>query len=195
MRPCAMTATTVESERQRVERHYSKVVDLASLAGTFDKIPLWILERFATSSIELAIASDSQHLHSLLQLAEITLNQRMDDREVLNHDVIKGVVGHVDGQGQCLIDARNILNGVTECAKVSRNALVNDVLRNKQTYLGWEKACTLLKSEYDFDLLTSPSLTDFISQYVEGEFQSGILELFYAQKSFMKKIISRGRNS
>ncbi len=56
----------------------------------------------------------------------------MDDGEVLNHDVIKGVVGHVDGQRQCFIDARNILNGVTECAKVSRNALINDVLRNKQ---------------------------------------------------------------
>ncbi len=111
IRPCAMTATTVESERQRVERHYSKVVDLASDA--FDNTPLWILQQFATSKIELAIASDSQHLHSLVQIAELTLNQRMDDGEDLIHDVIKGVVGHVDGQGPCFIDARNILNGVT----------------------------------------------------------------------------------
>ncbi len=56
-----MTATTVESERQRFERHYSKVVDLAS--DTFDKIPLWILERFATSKIELAIAGTACRNH------------------------------------------------------------------------------------------------------------------------------------
>ena len=66
---------------------------------------------------------------------------------------------------------------------MSRNALINDVLRNKQNYLGWETGSTLLKSEYGLDLLTSPSLTDFISQYVEGEFQSGILELLYAAQT------------
>ncbi len=89
----------------------------------------------------------------------------------------------VDGQGQCFIDARNVLNGVTECAMVSRNALINDVLRKKQNYLGWETGSTLLKSEYGLDLLTNPSLTDFTSQYVEGEFQSGILELLYAAQT------------
>ncbi len=142
-----MIATIAESARDRVERHYSKVVYLAS--DTFDKMPLWILERFANSTIELAITSDSQHLHSLVQIAELTLTQRMDDGEVLNHNVIKGVVGHVDDQGQCFIDARNILNGIKECAKVSRNALIHDVLSNTQNYLGWEKANTLLKSILD----------------------------------------------
>jgi len=41
----------------------------------------------------------------------------------------------------------------------------------------------LLKSEYGLDLLTGPSLTDFISQYVEGVFQSGILEMLYAAQT------------
>ncbi len=60
--PCAMRATKAESARERVERHYSKVVHLAS--DTFDKILLWILPLSANSSIELAIPSDS-HLHSI----------------------------------------------------------------------------------------------------------------------------------
>ncbi len=70
----------------------------------------------------------------------------MGDGEVLNHNVIKGVVSHVDGQGQGLIDARNILNGITECAKVLRNALIYDVLSNTQNYLGWESLghCSIL---------------------------------------------------
>jgi hypothetical protein len=75
------------------------------------------------------------------------------------------------------------------CQVKKCSALINDVLRNKQNYLGWEKASTLLKSEYDFDLLTSPSLTDFISQYVEGKFQSGILELLYAAQTDKRHFI------
>ena len=182
-----MTATKVESERAKAERHYAQVLDL--ITDTFDKIPLWILERFADASIELAIAAESQHLHSIVHIAQSTLTQRMEEGEVLSHDVIKGVVEHVDGQGQCFIDARNILNGVTECAKVSRNILINDVISNRQQYFGWEKGNTMLKTEYDFDMLTCPNVSDSVSRYVEGELQSGILELLYAAKTDRRHLL------
>ena len=117
------------------------------------------------------------------------MTQRIEDGEVLSYDVIKGVVEHVDGQGQCFIDARNILNGVTECAKVSRNVLINDVIGNRQQYFGWEKGSTMLKTEYDFDVSTCSRRSDFVSKYVEGEFQSGILELLYAAKTDRRHFI------
>ena len=66
--------------------------------------------------------------------------------------MIKGVVGHVDGVGQCFIDTRNVSNGVTECQKVSRNFIINDLIKNKRKLFGWNTAMQLLKSEYDLDL-------------------------------------------
>ena len=89
------------------------------------------------------------------------------------HDVIQGVVGHVDGQGQCFIDTRNVLNGIDACSKVSRNYIINDLIKNSQEFFGWESASSLLMSEYDFDVTKEQTFSAFITQYNDGVFQSG----------------------
>ncbi len=54
--------------------------------------------------------------------------QRIEQGEELRHSVLKGVVGYVDDQRQCFIDTRNILNGVHECPKISRNIIINELI-------------------------------------------------------------------
>ena len=107
---------------------------------------------------------------------------RIEEGEELIHDVIQGVVGHVDGQGQCFIDTRNVLNGIDACSKVSRNYIINDLIKNSQEFFGWESASSLLMSEYDFDVTKEQTFSAFITQYNDGVFQSGATELSYAAK-------------
>jgi hypothetical protein len=102
--------------------------------------------------------------------------------EELTHQVIKGVVGHVDGLGQCFIDARNVLNGVHECSQVTRNRIINDFVSNEAEIVGCVTAKNLLKTEYNVDLSHAIELSNFVSDYVEGKLQSGIPELLYAAK-------------
>ncbi len=61
-------------------------------------------------------------LERIVQNASEFMAQQIEQGEELRHDVPKGVVGHVDGQ------ARNILNGVHECPKISRNIIINDLI-------------------------------------------------------------------
>jgi hypothetical protein len=102
--------------------------------------------------------------------------------EELMHPTITGVFGHVAGLGQCFIDTRNILNGVDECPKVTRNKMINDLISHRHEMIGWEKAEDLLKFEYDVKWSDPVEISEFVSKYVDGEFQSGILELLYAAK-------------
>ena len=104
---------------------------------------------------------------------------RIEQGEEQIDDVIKGVVGHVDGLGQCFIDTRNVSNGVTECPKVFRNVIINDLIKNKEQFLGWDTAMQILKSEYDLDLTKGDAdlyMSTFVTEYNEGAFQSGITE-------------------
>ena len=78
-----------------------------------------------------------------------------------------------------MIDTRNVSNGATECPKVSRNFIINDLIKNKRELLGWDTAMQLLKSEYDLDLTQGDTAlrlytTTFITEFNEGAFQSGV---------------------
>ena len=48
--------------------------------------------------------------------------------------------------------------------------------------MGWETAENLLKFEYNVNLSDPVEIREFVSQYVDGDFQSGIIELLYAAK-------------
>ncbi len=115
-----MTATIVRN-KQRVD-----ILDMAT--STFDNTPLWILQRLANANIDPSSASDSLLLERIVHNANEFMAQRIEQGEELRHAVLKGVVGHVDGQGQCFIDTRNILNGVHECQKISRNTIINELI-------------------------------------------------------------------
>ena len=67
-------------------------------------------------------------LKRIVHNANEFMAQQIEQGEELRHDVLKGVVGYVDGQGQCFIDTRNILNGVHECQKISRNTIINELI-------------------------------------------------------------------
>ena len=91
-----------------------------------------MLQRIANAKIAEGIESNPSLLQSIVESANSILEDRIEQGEELIHDVIKGVVGHVDGVGQCFIDTRNVSNGVTECLKVSRNFIINDLIKNKR---------------------------------------------------------------
>ena len=44
---------------------------------------------------------------------------RIEQGEELKHGTLTGVVGHVDGQGQCFIDTRNLLNKIDDGPKIA----------------------------------------------------------------------------
>jgi hypothetical protein len=58
----------------------------------------------------------------------------------LKHDILTGVLGHVNGMGQCFIDTRNTLNEVAENSKVTRNKIINALLKNPTQMLGLQSA-------------------------------------------------------
>ena len=60
--------------------------------------------------------------------------------------------------------------------------MINDLLSNRQEMIGWETAEDLLKFEYNVNLSDPVEIREFVSQYVDGDFQSGIIELLYAAK-------------
>jgi hypothetical protein len=70
---------------------------------------------------------------------------------------------------RCVIDTRNVLNGVNENPKVTRNIIINILLKNTDKYLGLESAFSMLQMEDDFDETDIYGTTKtFIGQYVEG---------------------------
>jgi len=150
-------------------------------------MPLWILQRLANASIDPSIASDSLLLERIVHNASESMAQRIEQGEELRHDVLKGVVGHVDGQGQSFIDSRNILNGVHECPKISRNLIINDLIYNWDQLLGLETARVVFKSAYNLE--ESTTSLDFVSEYVDGKLQSGVSELWYAVKQDNKHYV------
>ncbi len=143
---------------------------------------LWILQRMANAKIEHDIASNTSLHQRIVNSAKSILQHRIEEGEELIHDVLQGVVGHVDGQGQCFIDTRFFLNGGDPCSAVSRNYIINDLIKNSQHFFRWETASTLLMSEYEFDITKEQTLSKFITQYNDRVYQSGVKELSYAAK-------------
>ena len=72
---------------------------------------------------------------------------RIEEDEELSHDILTGIVGQVDGKGQCFIDTRNTLNGVNENPKVTRNKIINALHKNPSQMLGLETASAQLQQE------------------------------------------------
>ena len=177
----AMTGTIVKSACEQTVTSDSEHV-FAMATKKFRLLPLWILQRMANAKIEQDIVSNTSLHRRIITSAKGILLHRIEEGEELIHDVIQGVVGHVDGQGQCFIDTRNVLNGIDACSKVSRNYIINDLIKNLQEFFGWESASSLLMSEYDFDVTKEQTFSAFITQYNDGVFQSGATELSYAAK-------------
>jgi hypothetical protein len=150
--------------------------------STFDNMPLWILQRLANANIDPSSASDSLLLERIVHNANEFMAQRIEQREQLRHDVLKGVVGQVYGQGQCFVDTRNILNGVHECPKKSRNIIINELIDDWDQLLGLETIRVVFKSAFEVEEFTTHLSVDFVSEYVDGKLQSGVSELWYAVK-------------
>ncbi len=92
------------------------------------------------ANIHPSSASGSLLLERIVHNADEFMAQRIEQGEELRHEVLKCVVGHVDGQGQCFIDTRNILNGVHECPTISRNIIINELIDDWDQLLGLETA-------------------------------------------------------
>jgi hypothetical protein len=86
---------------------------------SFEQMPTWIIQRFSMANIAPSQLTTTSLLSEIKQGARDIVERRVLAGEELTHQVIKGVVGHVDGLSHCLIGARNVLNGVDECSKVT----------------------------------------------------------------------------
>ena len=60
--------------------------------------------------------------------------------------------------------------------------MINDLILNRHEMIRWETAEDLLKLGYNVDCSDPVEIREFVSQYVDGKFQSGILELLFAAK-------------
>ena len=170
-----MTAVSVDATAQVVNSPKPTM-------ESFEQLPTWILQRFSMANVDPSVENSSSHLIETKKGAKHIVEERVLAGEELMHPTITGVFGHVAGQGQCFIDTRNLLNGVDECPKITRNKIINDLVSNRHEMIGWETAENLLKFEYNVNLSDPVEIREFVSQYVDGEFQSGILELLYAAK-------------
>jgi hypothetical protein len=54
----------------------------------------------------------------------------------LKHGTIKGIVRHVDGLGQCLIDSINQLKCTNKRAKMVRNEILQNLIRAPEQFIG-----------------------------------------------------------
>ena len=88
--------------------------------------------------------------------------------------------------GQCFIYARSQLNSININPLVQRNIIWNDLSTKPDQLLGLIPAHTMIKEEYNFDIKEeitvefSKRRLKFVSQYLDGEKQSGVAELFWA---------------
>jgi len=191
--PQAMTAIRYETPQHyamtaTVMQHNQRVDIFGMPISTFDQMPLWILQRLAIASIDPSGVADTSLLQGITQNANDVLVSRIEQGEELKHDTLTRVVGHVDGQGQCFIDTRNLLNKIDDGPKISRNAFINDLIDKPEQLLGLETAQCVFKSEYDVDISRYIE-SDFISEYVDGKWQSGFSELWYAVKQDNKHYV------
>jgi hypothetical protein len=99
------------------------------------------------ANIDPSAETTSLHLIETKKSAKEIVEARVIAGEELMHPAITGVFGHVAGLGQYFIDTRNVLNGVNECPKVTRNKMINDLLSSRHEMIGWETAEDLLKFE------------------------------------------------
>jgi hypothetical protein len=87
---------------------------------SFEQMPTWILQRFSMANIAPSQSTTTSLLSETKQGARDIVERRVLAGEDLTHQVIKGVVGHVDGLRHCLIDARNVLYGADECPQETK---------------------------------------------------------------------------
>jgi hypothetical protein len=125
-----MTATVFDEPE--VQDDSERVFTIATNA--FEALPIWMLQRIANAKIAEDIESNPSLLQSIVESANSILEDRIEQGDESIHGVIKGVVRHVDGVGQCFIDTRNVPNGVTGCLKVSRNFIIKDPIKNKGNF-------------------------------------------------------------
>ena len=118
-----------------VDTHESADI-FESANGTFKGLPLWMLQRYATADVNADVNADPMLLNSIVESAKEIMTLRIEEGEELNHDILTGVLGHVNGMGQCFIDTRNTLNEVAENPKVTRNKIINALLKNPSQMLG-----------------------------------------------------------
>ena len=168
---------------------------LEKVSTVFNTMPLWTLQRIATAKVEQGITTNPLTLQSIVHSAKDILTKRVEHGEELNLDVLKGVVGQVDGHGQCFIYARSQLNGDNINPLVQRNIIWNDLSANPDKSLGLISAHEMIQNEYNFDLkeeMTAEAVKrklQFVSLYIDGEKQSGIAELFWSAQADKKHYI------
>jgi hypothetical protein len=145
---------------------------------TFKDLSLWMLQRYATADVNDDVNADLMLPKSIVESAKEIMTLRIEEGEELKHDILTGVLGQVNGMCQCFIDTRNTLNEVAENPKVTRNKIINALVKNPSQRLGLKSASVLSKQEYGFDKTDLyPTKSKFIERYVDGHLQSGAMEL------------------
>jgi hypothetical protein len=102
---------------------------------------------------------------------------------------------HMEGDDDAIAQASNVFQNAVEMLKMSRNATVNDVCANPNRVIGLETARDVFHIEHGQDFCSEQNITDFVSDYIDGKFQSAVGELLYsAFKLCVHKPTSLTRN-
>ncbi len=169
-----MTATISHEQEETVD-----VDEDTYLTNTFEKFPLWMLERDANAIYELETTNKGPLLDTIIRTAQNILTTRIEAGDDLKHETIKGIVRHVDGHGQCLIDSMNQLKG-KKSANIVRNESIQDLIRASEQSVALNSARNVFKEEYGYDITITKDISDLTPKFVDGEYHSGPGELLWA---------------
>ena len=154
-RRVAHTAS-VSQVRERLAEETSEAsaaarAELPTMA--FYQFPLWILQRYSQARADES-CSFQHELQQLTERADQTFHERIADGEVLSHDDVTGILGRVDGDGQCLMHTSSLRTaaGSNEHPHVLRTQFLEEIQQQPRTLLGLITASEIMRDEYNLDL-------------------------------------------
>ena len=165
-RRVAHTAS-VSQVRERLAEETSE----ASAAARAELFPWWILQRYSQARADES-RSFQHELRQLTERADQTVHERIDD--------VTGVLGRVDGDGQCLMHTLRTAAGSNEHPHVLQTKFLEEIQQQTRTLLGIITASEIMRDEYDLDLDSPSAVANFAAKYIACLYKSGCSELLWA---------------
>ena len=155
--------------------------------SAFYSAPLWILQRISEAQADES-SSFMHELQGIIQTATTVFNERIADGDVLSTDDVTGILGRVDGAGQCLMHTLRTSAGTNEHPSVLRTQFLEEIQQQPRTLLGLLTASESIRDEYCLDFNSPEAVANFADKYIAGHYESGCPELLWAAKRWKRHI-------
>ncbi len=124
----------------------------------FLQFPLWIQQRYACAQPDDS-SPLKEELQSVVKLANQTFLERLELGESLSTEDVTGVLGHVNGDGQCLMHTLRIAANSREHARVLRTQFLTTVQQQPDSLLGLSTAADELRNQYGLNLYSPEQIS------------------------------------